>query len=292
MSKVPHPQEAEIVTLYQSGKGRGTIARLLGVNEDVVRRTIKRKGIMRGREEGARLACTKYHVDEAFFESIDTLEKCWALGWMFSDGYNKTDVGDVRIGLNDRDEEVLIKLGDLMGNTRPLCREPKHVRSTLIISRRKMSDDLAKLGCIQAKSHIVQFPSTVLDTRAKTCAFLRGIVDGDGSIVTCWQNKLVPSITLTIACASSLFVGSLKTIFTDYWHLSGYVGHTKELPVSGIRFCGSAQNLRNMLAEIYDSPLSLARKYKQSKEAIAVLDEMIRTRYQLKLRNFQRSGCI
>ncbi len=274
----------EIVTLYKGGQSVNDLSVRYGVSDTPLKRLLRAKGVMRSRMESARQKCTKYEVNERFFETIDTLEKCWMLGWFYTDGYNSEKAGDVRISLNDKDEEVLVKMSRLIGSTRPLQREPSYRRSTLIVTRRKMSEDLARVGCTQAKSFTIEYPHAVLDTRAKNCAFLRGVIEGDGCIhISRKPSRQGPYVGLTIASASPRFVEALGRIFEEYWGLTHYVERRAGRGIVSIRFRGCRDKMKAMLTEIYDQTsfgLYLDRKYTQYQEAIILLDQLLETHYQ------------
>lgn len=272
----------EVTGLYLTGLSRDKIAHKLNVSPHWIRHVIETQGISRSQKEATRLASTKYIVNERFFEQIDTLEKCWALGWFYSDGFNQVSPPDARITLNEIDEEVLIKLKNLIGSSRPLLYEPNYHRISLLVSRRQFSEDLNRQGCVQAKSLIVQYPHSVLNTREKTCAFLRGVLEGDGCIhISRISSRRGPYVAVTIACASPLFVNSLSEIFQSYWDLKGCIMRRNN-QVIGIRFDLKRSKMKAMLDEIYDLKglnLYLERKYQKYREASTLLGELIANHY-------------
>ncbi len=282
MAHMLTPSDDDIVALYLTGVSRDAVAAKLTVGVTRVRFVLSQRGVMRGRKEASRIACTRYTVNERFFEHIDTLEKCWALGWFYTDGFNRVKRPDARISLNVKDEEVLVKLNALFKNTRPLQREPDYNRITLIVSRTPFSTDLDRHGCVQCKSHILKYPHHLMDTRAKTVAFLRGVLEGDGCICISQRPKQGPYVAVTIASSSRAFVDAWDEVFQSYWGLKGVLQHAKDRPITGIRFEGSREKLRTMLDEVYDLnlfPLYLERKYRKYQEARALLTEMINNSY-------------
>lgn len=268
----------EIVALYQEGCSVGDLCKRYGVKEKQTKRLLRERGVMRSRLDAVRAKCTKYSVNERFFESIETLEQCWMLGWLFSDGYNCISPADTRITLHSKDREVLVKMSALLENTRPLLEEPDYHRTSLIISRRRMAEDLHRLGCVQAKSLILQYPHEILNTKAKTCAFLRGLIEGDGCIHvrrTCPRTG--PFVQLTIASGSPAFIRSIRQVFEQHWGMKGY------LQRQAVRFQGKRRQMKAMLEDIYDLGalgLYLERKYQKHLEAMEVLNQAISTHYQ------------
>lgn len=270
MSGITAETASTIETLYREGVSSKVIAERVNLNPRTIVSVLTRRGVPR-RPKGAG---TKYTLDEDYFATVNTLEKLWVLGWFYSDGYNNEETADVRIGLNDCDVAVLRQIGSLMGSNRPLHMVPMRHVAILTVGRRKLSDDLAKLGCGQRKSLIVEWPSHLLDTRAKECAFLRGVLEGDGCIcISGSRGKRY--VGVTISCASPRFVDSLATVFLSNWGLRGCIMKSKDRSVVGIRFTGPRSQLKVMLMEIYDLtilPYHLERKYLKSLEAITVID--------------------
>lgn len=56
----------------------------------------------------------RYSIDENYFDNIDNQEKAYFLGFLYSDGYNNTDKGEIVLNLQERDEEILIKFKNLL----------------------------------------------------------------------------------------------------------------------------------------------------------------------------------
>ena len=124
----------------------------------------------------------KRGVNRDFFETIDNEEKAYWLGFLFADGYNEERRGYIEISLSAKDEEHLQKFQKAIESEHPIAkRNIKGYESVrLNFCSRKMSNDLAKHGCVQAKSLILEFPTTVPEEL--THHFIRGYFDGDGSV--------------------------------------------------------------------------------------------------------------
>lgn len=128
-------------------------------------------------------------VKEDYFEKIDTEEKAYFLGLLFSDGYVKKDEKRspmIGISLKVSDKDILEKLRNELNITSKLSYDKREKKEAAILSLRneKLANDLEKYGIIPNKTyltkHLPEVPKKFLRH------FLRGLVDGDGTI---YKNK-------------------------------------------------------------------------------------------------------
>ena len=136
------------------------------------------------------------------FETIDTEEKAYWLGFLYADGYI-SKYNQIEVSLSPEDKEHLIKL-KLFVNTNTNIIEDEH-RCRLLFCSKEMVADLAKLGCVNNKSLILTFPTEEQVPNTFLRHFLRGYVDGDGCLC-CTDKTQQFSITSTQA----FFEGMLK----------------------------------------------------------------------------------
>lgn len=127
-----------------------------------------------------------YSVDETFFDKIDTEEKAYALGIWYSDGC-VDETGKLRIELQIGDEDILLKLKLAMKYSGPLLYKKGSTNRCqdivgLIINRQKLCKQLINKGCVPRKSMIVKFPTSDILPDNLYWHFVRGFLDGDGSI--------------------------------------------------------------------------------------------------------------
>lgn len=131
--------------------------------------------------------------NEDFFETIDTEEKAYILGWLISDGYviypGKGGSPFWGISVQSSDKYILEKFKEIVGvkknivdakRFRPNRKTKYTYESELVIVSRKMVEDLAKYDIIPRKCKTVTFPSDIRDDLIPH--IIRGIFDGDGSI--------------------------------------------------------------------------------------------------------------
>jgi len=98
-----------------------------------------------------------YELKEDFFESLDSLEKFYFLGWIYSDGcvFNYENKGaGLSIKIQERDKYILEYFAKLMGSTRPLIVEEMDGRYyvDLTVGSKQIFNDLCKYGLHERKT--------------------------------------------------------------------------------------------------------------------------------------------
>jgi len=126
----------------------------------------------------------KYSYNDNVFESIDNEEKAYWLGFLYADGYVRSDKrgNELKLKLGVKDKEHLLKFKKFISNDDipVVYEEYKNSKCYKVsINSKKIVNDLIKLGCVNKKSLTIEFP--VIDNELKS-HFIRGYFDGDGSI--------------------------------------------------------------------------------------------------------------
>jgi hypothetical protein len=141
---------------------------------------------------------SKYLFDDGFFENIDSPEKAYILGWIASDGSIRHSGFTIKI--HKKDLAILEILRYIICKELPI-NEYRENMVELTVNSQKMSTDLCKWlklpftkDSSHKKSDIVQFPD--LKTKKLKWHFLRGYVDGDGSVFTTKDSKM-PGCNIT-----------------------------------------------------------------------------------------------
>ncbi len=180
----------EIIDLYNSGKTTSEITKQFNCGNSSVYKILSKAGIE-----------LKYVFDETFFDKIDTEEKAWVLGLFYTDGNNR---GDNVIRLTMTDLDIIEKVQAALKTDNPILSRPgryAHYKTqyTISISRKGISDKLTTLGCPPNKTFSLKYPTTDVLPAYLAPAFIRGALDGDGSIT-----KSMVSITGTIALLNGI----------------------------------------------------------------------------------------
>jgi predicted DNA-binding protein YlxM (UPF0122 family) len=137
----------------------------------------------------------KYSCNDNYFNKIDSGDKAYWLGFLYADGCNMEDRNSVYLNQSAPRDYILHKFKKSIKATNPInltkaacVREIKdrmvNVQDAFriqIISQ-QLSQDLAKLGCGQNKTHTLTFPTTDQVPKEFYADFIRGYFDGDGSV--------------------------------------------------------------------------------------------------------------
>ncbi len=119
-----------------------------------------------------------------FFETINTKEKAYWLGFLYADGYlvEYPNRAEIRLKLAIKDEDIINKFCEILQLNRSkkeyLTDEAGNRQVMIRFTCGKMSNDLIEHGMKFRKSKTIQYPK--LPSSALELAFLLGYYDGDG----------------------------------------------------------------------------------------------------------------
>jgi|SRR6202035_2290878 len=156
------------------------IADKLELSEAIVKARRHHFGIHRSRVR------RRYTLNEQFFKKIDTEQKAYILGFLAADGTVADSGRCVVLMLHAKDEHILHEIREAMGsNARIFTREKiegypnRGPYKYVYFSSQELVRDLAKLGISQRKSFTLEYTKI---PRHLEKHYLRGLLDGDGSI--------------------------------------------------------------------------------------------------------------
>ena len=127
--------------------------------------------------------------NENFFQTINSEESAYWLGFLYADGAISLKDNNIEISLQSSDVKHLEKFKKSLGFF-----EDKHIycdniRCRFYFRNKKMKEDLIRLGCTPQKSLTLKFPSEDIVPNDYLFDFLRGYIDGDGSIMIGQNSK-------------------------------------------------------------------------------------------------------
>lgn len=223
------------------------------------------------KDSGIKIYNTSQHtcVDEEVFNTIDTEEKAYWLGFMYADGCIHSKENRVELSLKGNDIQHLYKFAKFLNvqNNKnfvkyynPTKSRP-YDRCRIMFRSNKVWSDLNKKGCMPNKSLILKFPDrSVFSNNDLIRHFIRGYVDGDGCLCIT-KNKCILNILGTEEF--------LKELMAEL-PLSREYPVYKRNKTSDTNFCTFNlwnSTALNVLIFLYkDASIYLDRKYEKFKE--------------------------
>lgn len=198
MKKLNELTKDKLINLYINDRqSLGDIAALYNVSRTAIYNKFKKYGLKQRSKSQARLEAQKqgklpqqfFEINEDFFSAWSP-EMAYVLGLVITDGcVSKT--GTVSLSMND--EELLEKVKKIMGSTHKITAS-KHQKGLYYFhfARERLVADLAKHGVLPRKSLTVKFPKVPERYMAD---FIRGVFDGDGSVMLNKKSKNFPLVT-------------------------------------------------------------------------------------------------
>ena len=168
--------------LYKQGKSLRQIGEVLNIDRKKLSKKLKEDGIIirdPNKNTGGKAKRIK-EVDETIFENIDTEEKAYWLGFLYADGY--VNNRQVELTLKADDLEHIEKFKNFMKSNHKISYRKDINAYRITICSTKIAYDLNNLGCVQAKSLILTFPTEEQVPNDLIHHFMRGYFDGDGCI--------------------------------------------------------------------------------------------------------------
>lgn len=161
---------------YLSGESTEQLAESLGSSGYLVQKWLKEEGVdMRG--------MTAYgHVDESFFETIDSEEKAYWLGFFAADG-SVRDRYAIRVELKEDDIDHVERFAQVINSRSTVKRyerENGYKGCYIDFRSKRMAESLERLGVnAHTKSKDLVMPDIADDLKRH---MWRGMIDGDGCI--------------------------------------------------------------------------------------------------------------
>lgn len=163
-----HPEISKMTQLYNDGIGTNTIAKVLNKHRSTIQKWLMRSNIP------LRKASPRHKYNINFFSHY-TPESCYWAGFIMADGCIRETT--LHIKLANKDREHLQKFLNAIQSDYPINGT---IYSTVDISGQWFLSDLKNnFGIIPRKTFVTKFPNIPVNMRPH---FIRGLIDGDGSI--------------------------------------------------------------------------------------------------------------
>lgn len=210
--------QSKIIQRYNNKEKISKIADDYGISYQHCWKILKQHNV-KNRGEG-RLSNKKYFFDTDYFNSVNTEEKAYWLGFLYADGCNFEKRNTVSISLAEQDKDHLkrfaesIKLSKEIRLISPKLKTKNSQLQYLIDATDPFfSKSLSKLGCGQAKTFKLKFPTEDQVPSYLINHFIRGYFDGDGSVYIILGKKIgyKPSFGIGIV-GTRPFITSLNEI--------------------------------------------------------------------------------
>ena len=168
--------------------------------------------------------------DDSVFDSIDTEEKAYWLGFIYADGtISSSPLIDGK--KNDYQLEVSLKLSDIehLRKIERLFKYDNRVtsdsfRCRFIVNSKHLWKTLNSYGCTPRKSLTLKFPNeSIFSSKELIKHFIRGYFDGDGCVS--WGNKEHTVLTVQLLGTQSFLTSYLFQCPKEYWDLTLYHNH-------------------------------------------------------------------
>jgi intein-encoded DNA endonuclease-like protein len=241
-----------IISLFNDGKTPTEISEILGCCVSNITRRLKKAGlvVVRDYSKTRHNRAGRTSIDIDFFKSIDTEEKAYFLGIMFSDG----SVSKNQFYLKLNDEDVVIKFKEALKCEYPIRHnEVPYYNYVLEVSCQEMCNDLIKLGCVPNKTKVLEFPDMNDNLKRH---FIRGFMDGDGCIRV---GSTLGKCMFDIASASYNFIVQLKDTLQPH---TTHIGISKETSYDVWHLRCAGKQVKTLLDWLYqDSSVYMKRKY-------------------------------
>lgn len=255
-------KEIEIIDKYNSGMSINKIAKEYDLDWHKIEKILIKNNVKIKRQ---------YKINESYFNDINTPNKAYIMGWLYSDGANtsKYEKGHycISITLQFQDLHILEDIKNEIGSETPIMIYETNVYGVirkycrLNICNKHMVLTLDKLGVVPNKTMKIKFPEWL--TENLYSHFIRGYFDGDGCITNFGRvqcNQLETTIIGTNDMCSSLLNIILKQCgIIMHLYNNGHKECNDNIKVLAV---GGNLKCKKFLDYIYqDAELKLNRKY-------------------------------
>lgn len=178
-----------IINLHEKGFSQVDIAKKLNLSRGTIKRWNDELHFIKARTpgEGGKLKSKIYCYDENYFESINSPNQAYIVGYITGDGtvYDRKKSKRLVLCLAEQDKQLLFDIGEEMNimeaiKFRKRTAVNEQNKYSLVINSTKMCNDLIDLGIKPRKTGKEQWID--FNNKPLQWAYLRGFFDADGHI--------------------------------------------------------------------------------------------------------------
>ena len=206
-----------------------------------------------------------YDIDESKFESISTEEEAYWLGFFMADGYVDEVKGELSLCLQYSDKEHVDKFIQFLGSNKTGYYKDNNGYDAYRadIGSRKLTNNLKKLSCCQAKTYTLKFPSYQKVPKRLMKHFIRGYFDADGC--ACISKK---SLSFSIVSANKQFIYRLQDFLIKELKINKTkINESFNSNTNNILYCirnSAYEDLKRIYNYLYsDATIFLERKHQK-----------------------------
>lgn len=183
-----------------------------------------------------KLGIAHLEYNENYFNEIDSSEKAYWLGFIYTDGYVTEKTNRFGMELNIKDMPHIQNFLDCMESNQKIrtrirknkfeSREQEYLEScSFLLNNKRLHDDLINLGVLPNKSKIIEFPSESILQKEYQLDFIRGLIDGDGTIGLFNTSNGYKKPHVSLVSASEKFILQIQSIISTHGIKIGITKH-------------------------------------------------------------------
>lgn len=179
-------QKQEIIEKYQNGMSVNQIAKDCEVSWDTVKRFLVKEKLYS--QENKKINQYATFSEYNLFEKIESEEQAYWLGFLYADGNIRKERNEISLDLKEEDLETIKAFHSFCNNQNQIRqhiikrKDKVFISYTSSFSSKKTKENLIALGCVPQKSLKLTFPNELIVPDCFLLAFVKGYIDGDGSI--------------------------------------------------------------------------------------------------------------
>jgi hypothetical protein len=269
--------EEEVIKQYSKGNGLIKSGKKFGLSAENVKYILKKNGIkIRNFSEAAKVSNSNraYNKNIDFF-SEETRDTAWLLGFLAADGALQEKNNTIKLGLSQKDEEILIKIKEKVAIENPIRYYTTNKGYDIVELEwtcDKHKKDLAKYHIVPNKTFKLSPPYNL--NRKYWIDYIRGYFDGDGSVNLIKSKRGQGSLRWQICSMNKDFLQWIVDYLFDEFQIPkvNIQKQTKNRKTPLYYFQYSSVSTRKIYKILYtESEMFLLRKKKHFEEILSVI---------------------